>query len=145
MKRFVGVFALVVVAGAVYVATSSGAQHAGPTAKQFAALKKQVTKLQKQVKTATTDADTALGFVLECVAHQPVAVDSVGTSTDGYLFGAPGTTPEEATTGLNLAPSTEASPQYRVYVVNTSDSACVSIVNSASSRTLGHFSGLLHH
>lgn len=133
------VLALVVVAGAVYVAASPGAQEAGPTAKQFAALKKTVTKLQKQVKTAENNANTALGFVLECVAKNPVAVDSVGSSTDGYLFGAPdGGASATATTALNLAATTETSPQYRMYVVNASDTDCVNAVNSLDSKTTLH-------
>jgi hypothetical protein len=138
MRRFVGALALVAVAGAIYVAAAPGAQQAGPTAKQFAALKKTVTKLQKQVKAATNDANGALGLVLVCVMHQPVAVDAVGSSTDGYLFGAPGVTPEEATTALNLAAATEASPQYRMYVVNTTNSGCVDAVNQAATLTSAH-------
>ena len=50
MKRFLLVLALVAVAGATYVATAPGSQTAGPTAKQFKALKKQVAKLQKDEK-----------------------------------------------------------------------------------------------
>lgn len=145
MKRFMAVLALVVLSGAIYAAASSGAQQAGPTAKQFNALKKTVTKLQKQVKSAQNDADTALGFLVECVVKNPVAVDSVGSSTDGYLFGAPGVTPEEATTALNLAASTETSPQYRIYVVNQTDSACVNAVNSAATLASTHFSTFAAH
>lgn len=149
MKRFVSVLALVVLSGAVYAAASSGAQQAGPTAKQFNALKKTVTKLQKQVKSAQTDADTALGFLVQCVIKNPVAVDSVGSATDGYLFGAPqaaGTAnAEAATTALNLAASTETSPQYRMYVVNTADSACVNAVNSAATLASTHFSTFAAH
>lgn len=149
MKRFLAVLALVVVAGAVYVAASPGAQQAGPTAKQFNALKKTVTKLQKQVKTAESNANTALGFVLECVAKNPVAVDSVGSSTDGYLFGAPQTAgtanAESATTALNLAATTETSPQYRMYVVNASDTDCVNAVNSLDSKTTLHLFAFRHH
>lgn len=141
MKRFLAVLAILAIGSVVYVATApAGQKAAGPTAAQFAALKKQVTKLQKQVKSAQSDTDALAGFVLACMAHQPVAIDRVGSSTSGYLFGAPGTPPASATatTALDLAPSTEAAPQYRVFVVNTSDSSCVSIINSA----LGH--GALH-
>jgi hypothetical protein len=129
------VLAVAVLAGAVYVAASPGAQQAGPTAKQFKALEKKVAKLQKQVSTADKTANLALGFTLTCVAHQPLGVDSVGTTTEGYLFGAPGTPPvsASATSALSLAAATETTPQYRVFVLNTANSGCVSIVNGAAS------------
>lgn len=149
MKRFAGVLAVVAVAAAVYVAMASGGQHAGPTAKQFAALKKQVAKLQKQVKAADNDALGVGAFVLECLANGPVAVDSVGSATDGYLFGPPqvaGTAEATtATTALNLAPSTESAPQYRVLVVNASQPSCLSIIGSGgTTAALRHMSSLGH-
>ena len=51
MKRFLLVLALVAVAGATYIAAAPGGQPAGPTAKQFKALVKQVKELKKQLKT----------------------------------------------------------------------------------------------
>jgi|SRR5579884_294896 len=144
MRRFLMVLAVVVVAGAVYVAASPGAQHAGPTAKQFAALKKQVTKLQKQVKTAQNDALNVGAFVLECLANSPVGVDSSGTSTDGYEFGAPGMLASETTSALTLAPSTESSPPYRVLVLNASEPVCLSIASGSTTAALRHMSSLGH-
>ena len=138
MKRFAGVLAVVAVAAAVLVAMASGGQQAGPTAKQFAALKKTVTKLQKQVKAAKQEADGALGFVLTCVAHQPLAVDSVGTTTTGFLFGTPPVGPNvasQALPALSLAPATETTPQYKVFVLNTANTGCASIVSGASTLT----------
>ena len=46
MKRFLLVLALVAVAGATYVATAPGSQTAGPTARQFNILKRQVAVLK---------------------------------------------------------------------------------------------------
>src|SRR5579862_3454436 len=144
MKRFLAVLAVVAIGAVVYVAAApAGPQAAGPTAKQFAALKKQVTTLQKQVKSLTGDVNGLDGFVGTCMVHAPLAVDRVGSSTAGYLFGASeSTTPTgtTATTALDLAPPAETTPQYRLYQVNTSDSACVSIANSAASHASSHMS-----
>ena len=55
MKRFLMLVAVATVAGAMYVAAAPGSQQSrGPTARKFAALKRQVgglTKTLKQVKT----------------------------------------------------------------------------------------------
>jgi hypothetical protein len=137
MKRFLLALALVAVAAAAYVAAAPGsALHAPPTWKQFTSLKKQVAALQKQVKNVKQEADAGLGVSLLCIMHQPVGVDQVGTSTSGYLFGPPQTAPNASTaiasSALNLAPSTETSPQHKFYELNTSQSACVQIADQAS-------------
>jgi hypothetical protein len=137
MKRFLLALALVAVAAAAYVAAAPGsALHAPPTWKQFTSLKKQVAALQKQVKNVKQEADAGLGVSLLCIMHQPVGVDQVGTSTSGYLFGPPQTAPTASTaiasSALNLAPSTETSPQHKFYELNTSQSACVQIADQAS-------------
>jgi hypothetical protein len=137
MKRFLLALALVAVAAAAYVAAAPGsALHAPPTWKQFTSLKKQVAALQKQVKNVKQEADAGLGVSLLCIMHQPVGVDQVGTSTSGYLFGPPQTmgtaVTASASSALNLAPSTETSPQHKFYELNTSQSACVQIADQAS-------------
>jgi hypothetical protein len=141
MKRFLLALAVVAVAAAAYVAAAPGsALHAPPTWKQFTSLKKQVAALQKQVKNVKQEADAGLGVSLLCIMHQPVGVDQVGTSTSGYLFGPPQTAPTAVTaiasSALNLAPSTETSPQHQFYELNTSQSACVQIANQASTLTV---------
>ena len=83
MKRFVLVLALVAVAGATYVATAPGSQTAGPTAKQFKALKRQVAGLQKKVKDANDNTNALGDFMLTCLAHAPTGVDSVGDALNG--------------------------------------------------------------
>ena len=80
------------------------------------------------------EADASLAIEALCILHAPVGVDQVGTSTDGYLFGAPAppTTAATATSALNLAPSTEVSPQHKFLGLNTSEQACVQIATVTS-------------
>jgi hypothetical protein len=130
MKRFLTLLAVAAIAGAMYVAAAPGGlRSAGPTAKQFKALKASVTKLQKQVKTLKTEAGAALAIEELCIMHAPVGVSQLGTSSSGYLFGT--TTVFAPTSALNLAPST---PQYRLFAVNTSQSDCVTLANTASTH-----------
>ena len=136
MKRFLTLLAVAAIAGAMYVAAAPGGlRSAGPTAKQFKALKASVTKLQKQVKTLKTEAGAALAIEELCIMHAPVGVSQLGTSSSGYLFGAPQTASASvtasATSALNLAPST---PQYRLFALNTSQSDCVTLANTASTH-----------
>jgi len=130
MKRLLMALALVGVAAATYVATAPGGLQAAPS---NAKLQREITALQKQVKAAKTEATGVLGLMALCIVHQPVAVDQVGSSTDGYLFGSPTTTAgETATSALNLAPSTETSPQHKFFALNTSSQTCVSLASAAS-------------
>jgi hypothetical protein len=134
MKRFLTLLAVAAIAGAMYVAAAPGGMRsAGPTAKQFKALKASVTKLQKQVKTLKTEAGAALAIEGLCIMHAPVGVSQVGTASSGYLFGPPPSTgtPAVPTSALNLAPST---PQYRLFALNTSQADCVTIANTASTH-----------
>jgi hypothetical protein len=131
MKRFLTLLAVAAIAGVMYVAAAPGGlRSSGPTAKQFKALSKKVTKLQKQVTTLKKEAELSLGIEGLCIMHAPVGVDQVGTSASGYLFGT--TMAFAPTSALNLAPSTEASPQHRVLALNTDNATCVQIANTAS-------------
>lgn len=103
MRRILMLTAVAAVAGAMYVAAASGSQQsAGPTAKQFKALKKEVSGLNKHVaslsaslKKAKAEADDAVSIIGGCylttsgssaaVAALPVA--QFGGAGDGYLFG----------------------------------------------------------
>ena len=146
MKRFLTLLAVAAIAGAMYVAAAPGGlRSAGPTAKQFKALKASVTKLQKQVKTLKTEAGAALAIEELCIMHAPVGVSQLGTSSSGYLFGPPQTTGggvvnASATSALNLAPST---PQYRLFALNTSQSDCVTLANTASTHAAARAVGAL--
>ena len=145
MKRFMLVLALVAVAGATYVATSSGSQTAGPTAKQFRALKKTVNHLKTEIKYAE-EYELGMGdFLLTCMVHGPVGVDSVGDGSNGYLFGAPGTPPASATSQSALTLDTSGTPAYAFFTVRLDNQDCVDFINSVAGRhalhRLGSFAG----
>jgi hypothetical protein len=105
MKRFVMLVGVAVVAGAMYVAASPASQQSkGPTAKQFNALKKQVATLSKKLKTVQNEADFDTAYI-GCLVNVSgsnltilaLPVSQFGSSSDGFLFGGPGTPPASAT------------------------------------------------
>jgi hypothetical protein len=132
MTRALTLLAVAAIAGVMYVAAAPGGlRSTGPTAKQFSALSKKVTKLQHQVK----DAEAGVGILALCIMHAPVGVDQNGTSSVGYLFGPPASgSTAPATTALDLAPSTETSPQHRFFELNTSQQGCLQLANTLSTR-----------
>lgn len=127
MKRFLMLVGVAVVAAAMYVAASSASQQsAGPTAKQFNALKKQVTSLSKKLKATKAEADAAVGFIATCLVSQNAGVwgvsefgDRSATPTFGYHYTPDGTT-EQLVTALDFDGST--SPQTYLQAV---DPTCV--------------------
>jgi outer membrane murein-binding lipoprotein Lpp len=83
MKRFMMLVGVAVVAAAMYVAAGSASQQAtGPTAKQFKALKAQVAKLSKTLKSTKAEADAAVGFIAECLVSQNAGVWGVSEFGD---------------------------------------------------------------
>jgi hypothetical protein len=136
MKRLLMLLAVAAVAAALYATTAPGSLQTGPSAQQFAALKKKVSKLQKQVTSAKRYAEAALGIEALCIMHKPVGADQVGTATSGYLFGPPQTAPTAVTAAttaaLSLAPTSETSPQHEFYELNTSQADCVKLAKLAS-------------
>jgi hypothetical protein len=68
MKRVLMVAVLGAVAAATYVATAPGAQQAGPTARQFKALKAQVVRLQKDEGKVKKLALTMDQLLTDCMA-----------------------------------------------------------------------------
>ncbi|HKO28415.1 MAG TPA: hypothetical protein VJU80_13220 [Solirubrobacteraceae bacterium] len=135
MKRFLMALALVGVAAATYVATAPGGMRAAPSP---AKLQREITTLKKQVKAVRRVAIGTLGVVALCIVHEPVGVDQVGTSTDGYLFGPPQTAPTAVTaaptSALNLAPTTETTPQHDFFELNTSNQTCVKLASTVSAQ-----------
>ncbi|HEY2310910.1 MAG TPA: hypothetical protein VGH46_07335 [Gaiellaceae bacterium] len=126
MQRFLIFVGVAVVAAAMYVAASPASQRAqqakGPSAKQFSALKKQVAALKKDetaVKKLTIAlADIVGGCYLDSKGNLiTLPVSQVGTTTLGFLFGAPGTPPASATarTALDI---NAASPTADLQEVN---------------------------
>src|SRR5256885_2117647 len=102
MKRLWMLVGGAVVAGAMYVAAAPGSgQATGPTARQFAALKKQVALLNKKLTALTKDekvvktaAGAAVGYIGACFLDtngniQNLPVTQFGTTSSGFLFGAP--------------------------------------------------------
>ena len=122
MKRlwmFVGV---AVVAAAMYVAASPASQQSkGPTAKQFAALKKQVASLTKELKTVKPEADISASYILTCLSSvsgssltiNAMPVSQRGSNTSGYLFGttAASSTPTTAL-DINTAAPTDVLQEF---------------------------------
>ena len=90
MTRFLLALALVAVAGATYVATAPGSQTAGPTAAQFKALKKQVSKLQKDEAKVKNLAVAEAKLLSDCMADAlPIGQFGEGAgfaSTFGYTW-----------------------------------------------------------
>ncbi|HET8557157.1 MAG TPA: hypothetical protein VFL58_07600 [Gaiellaceae bacterium] len=122
MKRFLMLVGIGVVAGAMYVAAAPGSRQAtGPTARQFAALKKQVASLNKKLTALTKDekvvrsaAAASVGYIATCFLDstgniENLQVNDFGDTTTGFLFGTTGTsgTPRSAldvdTSGAPLA------------------------------------------
>jgi hypothetical protein len=89
MKRLLIVFAVAGLAVALYASTAGGGQQASVTPKQFAALKKQVATLQKQMKLAI-EAIQVLG-TCDFASAVPVTnaptlhVTNPGEGTDTYI------------------------------------------------------------
>ena len=139
MKRFLVVLAVAALAGATYVAAAPGSQTAAPTARQFAALKRQVSQLSKKVKTqgatiaalktgeasVKTEADTVVGFLTSCFLSANAGALPINEFGDpagafGYSYEESGTTTNIFTTALDVDSS--STPGGFVQVV---DPTCV--------------------
>lgn len=135
MKRFLMLVGVAVVAAAMYVAASPASQQSkGPSAKQFAALKKQVATLTKSLKAVKAEAADADGFVQSCLISANsgvVPINQFGDPTgaqgtaQGYHYGTGGdptsTTGDTYATALDVDGS--ATPGAFIQGV---DPACVS-------------------
>jgi hypothetical protein len=108
MQRFLIFVGVAVVAAAMYVAASPASQQTqqakGPSAKQFNLLKKQVAALSKSVKSLNSGLKLAIElescFVSvsgNTITLNALPVSQFGTTSSGFLFGAPGTPPASAT------------------------------------------------
>ena len=83
MKRFLMLVAVAVVASAMYVAVSPASQQStGPTARQFAALKARVAKMNKILKTAKAQAQYARDYVHDCL-KAPTTAGAIGVTEFG--------------------------------------------------------------
>lgn len=114
MKRLLMLVGVTVVAATMYVAASpAGQRSAGPTAKQFSALKKQVASLSKKLKALTKDeatvkvnATNAAGFIANCFISTnagALPVNQFGSKTGtGYQVGTAGAPASAVTTALDV-------------------------------------------
>ncbi|HZC75660.1 MAG TPA: hypothetical protein VE220_06775 [Gaiellaceae bacterium] len=134
--------AVAVVAGAMYVAAAPGSHQAtGPTAAQFARLKKQVATLNKTVKALKKDegqvkkeAVAVVDYLSACFFDssgniQNLPVNQFGTTSSGFLFGA--STANAPRTALDIDGS--GSPLAYLQEVTP---AC--ITNSTAAATSAH-------
>jgi hypothetical protein len=116
MKRFLALVVTALVAVGLYAATAGGTQQS-VTPAQFAALKKQVTKLQKDV--------SDLKSFRSCIGFAPIV--QFGTDTAGYHYKQPDGS-EILTTALDLAGSGETPDGYFATV----DQSCVTSLHAAA-------------
>jgi hypothetical protein len=139
MKRFLMLVGVAVVAAAMYVAASPASQQSkAPSAKQFNALKKQVAKLSKSVKSLTTDVNdlgTILGGCYFTVSGNSASANALGVSqfgsaTNGYLFG----TTANASTPRTALDVQATSPQEFLQEVNPACVAGGALSHGAASR-----------
>jgi hypothetical protein len=92
MKRFLMLFGVAAVAGAMYVASAAGGQQSrGPSARQFAALKKQVAGLSntvKALKSSVASDEATIQSQATTITSQATAITSLQTTVgndDGFI------------------------------------------------------------
>jgi hypothetical protein len=148
MKRFLLVLALVAVAGATYVAMASGSQTAaGPSAKQFKALKKQVAGLSKQVKGVQNLAVAEAIIITDCMQISgPINLfgdTQNATPTYGYSFSDPNInsgTPFPMT-ALNVTTPDDPSALW----ITGGSSSCATDINGQLVRKVSRLAGAHRH
>lgn len=151
MKRFLMLVGVAVVAAAMYVAASPASQQAkGPTAKQFKALKKQVTALGHTVKGLKTVVATELTVLAACDQHAvPVGQfgdpdGSLSGTAQGYDYGKgtwPGTlgpTTGFFTTGLDVSDPTDPNSVFIAF----GDTSCNTLLNPTALRHAAAMAGI---
>jgi hypothetical protein len=121
-SRFVVLVGVAGVAGAMYVAAASGSQQSrGPTAPQFAALKKQVASLSKTVKGLKTVVIAETGLLASCDQHAaPINQFGDPSGTFGYHWRQPDGTTEILTTALDASSPSDPNALWFAY----GDSSC---------------------
>ena len=121
MKRLLVLVATAGLAVGLYAATAGGGQQA-VTPGQFAALKKTVGSLQKQVKTLNN-------VIGSCLFIQAIPVARYGGSTEGYVYAKTDGSQPFLTTALDVVNQGDT-PQ--AFAVGTS-SDCANSMNAGSS------------
>jgi hypothetical protein len=145
MKRVLMLVGVAVVAGAMYVAAAPGSRQAtGPTARQFAALKKRVAGLNKKLKVLTKDETNVKklavevgGFVVACYLSDTAGFKGVtrygdaASSTYGFVYQP---TAGVSTTGLRTALDFDTSAAPQVYL-QAVDPTCATSSGTAGATT----------
>jgi mannose-1-phosphate guanylyltransferase len=148
MKRFLMLVGVAVVAAAMYVAASPASrQSSGPTAKQFKALKTQVTSLSKTLKQVKTLAVAEAVLLTDC-DQVAVPIDQFGdgqnsTPTQGYEY-SPTATPGSGTvltTALDVSSSSDAGALY----ITGGDATCANIFGGNQLRSAAAKAGVRLH
>jgi hypothetical protein len=132
MSRFLMLVGVAAVAGAMYVAAASGShQSAGPTAKQFKALKTEVAVLSKKLKTTQNNLNGLATAYVHCSLPSEFGIGQKGGSTFGYDF-TPGVGNPFFTTALDFASGSQVN--FELTPFNSTDSLCQSLVGAAALR-----------
>jgi hypothetical protein len=159
MKRFLMLVGVAVVAAAMYVAASPASQQAkGPTAKQFKALKNQVTALGhtvKGLKLVVAAQAKVLGDCLQTAIPVNQFGDPDGSqsgTTEGYVYGRgmfPGNPSDPVTgytTGLDVTSTGDTGSVWFVGADNTSGGGAVCAADLAAGGTaLRHAPSFVPH
>jgi hypothetical protein len=140
MKRFLMVLGVVGVGAALYVAAAPGGQTAGPSAKQFKALKKEVASLKKEV-TQVKQLSLSVAFVLvDCMAAA-TPIDEFGDAanqTEGYVYQPTGGAPTVLTTALDVTSSSDPNAAW----ITSGGSACATDINGTALRRMAARAGV---
>ena len=155
MKRFLIALAVGLVVAVTYVAAAPGSQEAGtPTARQFLALKKQVTRQGKQITALKKDegqvktlAMDEAAVIVDCLAYQAVPVTEYGdvnsNGTDGYAY-TDTVGSSFFTTALDLTYPGDSVDAYLLAI--NPDASCVDSINGGFGlRHLAKLAGVRFH
>lgn len=151
MKRFLMLVGVAVVAAAMYVAASPASQQAkGPTAKQFRALKNQVTALGHTVKGLKLVVAAEAKVLTDCL-QDAVPINQFGDpdgslsgTAQGYDYGkttfpgTPGPTTGFFTTGLDVTSSDDTGSVWFVGADNVNGGGATCAADLAGSAGLRH-------
>jgi hypothetical protein len=145
MNRFLILLAAAAVAGAMYVAAAPGGQtRSGPTAKQFKALSRKVTTLQKQLGAVKKLSGEEAVILVGCLLYTTAPTSQYGavtSGTSGYVYGIPSnSTTFGSTTALDLTHS-GGTPAFSLLGVNPD---CAPDIKPSSGGALSHYGGELH-
>jgi len=142
MKKLTLLLAVVgvaAVAGAMYTASASGSpQSAGPTAKQFKALKKQVASLSNTVKALKAVVVVDTGVLVACDAHTlPIGQfgNPTGNPAEGYHYLLPSANPQEIlTTALDVTSPSDPNAAFLTYGTSSCSTALGGALRHAAGK-----------